>query len=290
MTQAGAGNAIGRRSGTLLWCSRNVHFLIVAVLLGVTAATWNVLSAQMGIWLIKDPVAWPEGVQVDEKFKLVSLPGQIGPYMLQRDMDHDLDNDTMELLKIGHSGDKKNRPSRTSNWLSHSIWRDSTVPDKTPFQYWRLEVYYYTGGADVVPHVGEICLAAGGADIEKIETTPVRLEASSAPPGHDAWAAKALSLRTLRYRMSGSENTRSSYYIFSLNGLPENERLDVRRKLINPFVRHAYFAKIQFEPLSATGESRQTDAAATRFAQAVLPQVLKVLPTVSEVERLDHKQ
>ena len=51
MTQAGAGNAIGRRSSTLLWCSRNVHFLILAVLLGVTAALIEAHGA------VSEPVA-----------------------------------------------------------------------------------------------------------------------------------------------------------------------------------------------------------------------------------------
>jgi hypothetical protein len=280
-----AAPALGGRPG---WRAGNRHFLIAAVLLGAAAATWNILSAQLGIWVIKEPVVWPEGVRVDEAFRMTSLPERIGPYVLHKDKEREIDADTMELLRIGHHGDKVNRPGRISNWLAVGIWRDTTVPEGSPMQYWRLEVYYYTGGADVVPHVPEICLVAGGADVEKTETASAKL-GGPLGKGHEAWL-QPLTFQALRYRLPNIPGTRSSYYIFSLNGRPENDRLLVRLKLTNPLVRHAYFAKIQFEPLGAAADSRQTDAAAGRFAQAMLPQILKVLPAASDVERLDREQ
>jgi len=284
MTPPRSDNA-GRGAGALAWCAANRHFLVAAALLGATAAAWSALTRRMGVWVIKEPVGWPAGVEVDGQFRMTSLPRQMGTLEMVQDVE--IRDDMMEQLKIGHHSDKSNRPRRCSGWLVARVYRDRAVPAGAPFALWRLEAYYYTGGADVVPHVPEVCLAAGGADIVA-ETSMAAGGLAVVPPGHEAWKAP-INFHVVRYTTARGQGVHSSYYVFSLNGVPESRRLVVRWKLANPFVRHAYFVKIQFEPLDAAGEVQRADEAAARFARTVLPELLKALPTASEVARLDRE-
>ena len=77
------------------------------------------------------------------------------------------------------------------------------------------------------------------------------------------------------------------YYIFSVNGQPVTDRLVVRRKLTYPWVKHCYFAKIQFGPATAIGDFEDADRAAQEFVSYLLPRALEALPTSQDVQRLE---
>jgi len=294
-----------RLSAALSWCRGNRHFLAAAVILASAAVGWSVAVHVLKIVTRKEAVPWPAGVVVDEHFRMTSLPDRLGPYEFvaadgeihrdpetgepvkdgRPDGDASVDEETMELLKIGTSTDERNLPKRKSNWLTIRQYRDSRVAPGQPLRYWRAEIYYYTGGVDLVPHVFEICGPAAGAELLGTEKVPVRL--SGAP---DPWGSGPVELRGGRLekaQLDGRKYRLAEYYIFSLNGRPENDRLKVRWKLMSPFVRHAYFAKIQFGPLGSVVDHREADRAAKEFARHFLPEALKVLPMPADLERLD---
>jgi hypothetical protein len=88
------------------------------------------------------------------------------------------------------------------------------------------------------------------------------------------------------------------YYIFCLNGSPKSSRNEVRFALGSLFVKHAYFAKIQFAPLPAVQQAggrlvyaianpAQADQAVADFVKHFMPYVLKALPMPKDIERLD---
>ena len=77
------------------------------------------------------------------------------------------------------------------------------------------------------------------------------------------------------------------------------DRNEVRIMLGSLFVKHAYFAKIQFAPVPAVqkvgGKLRyavpspaEADQAAADFVKQFLPHILKTLPTAQDVARLDE--
>ena len=272
-----------------------LHFAVAAVVLGGSALGWSVAVHVLKIATHKEPVVWPNGVMVDDEFHMVSLPDKIGPYeYVDRDGEIHRDEagrpvrdgkpdgqanveaETMELLKIGTGTDKRNLPERKSNWLAIRTYRDSRVRPDQRLRYWRAEMYYYTGGVDLVPHVPEICGVAGGAILIGSDEISITL-----PGAPGAWGQRTIDFRRTRFEKTdlvGRKFRFAQYYVFSLNGRPECERYQVRWKLASPFIRRAYFAKIQFAPLGAVADQRKADEAAKEFARHFLPEALKVLP------------
>lgn len=282
------------------------HFLVAAVLLAILAGGWDVLTRWMDLATQKAPVPWPAPVEVDEDFRLTSLPDRIGPYEFVKEdgvlplgkpkpePDGEPDGrivprpDEMELLDIGTYTDKRNLPRRRSNWYTMRLYRDTRLPERHPLRYWRLEIYYYTGGVDLVPHVPEICAVAGGATHVGTDVLPIPLA-----DVHQAWGAEPVPLRRATFHRPAAlgipEARFAQYYIFSMNGRPEGGREVVRLKLASPFIRHAYFAKIQFapQPVYSYTDVRAADPAAQEFARRILPTVLKFLPMPGELAEPD---
>ena len=286
-----------QRRGFLRLDRANLHFVVAGVILAVSTIAWNSTVRTLKWALHKDPVPWPQGVTVNADFNLQSLPLQMGPYrMVQEDgvLDRDdrgelvkdglpdgelaLKEEDKAALGIGTSADKSRWPSRSSNWYSSRIYED-TRPDAR-YRLWRMDLYYYTGMLDKVPHVPERCLVAGGAVLLGGQSV------TFAPNGVDPrWSHPAV--RRTRYEVSSRDRFQSrqyaDYYVFSLNGVPEDSWEVVRLRLNDPRLRRCYFAKIQFTPLGEVMDIAQTDTAAGEFFCTALPYVLKVLPTPEQV-------
>ncbi len=275
-----------RRRGVLGWCAANVHFLIATVLLLCVAAGIHAFRR-----VDRQPVPWPEGTSVGSDFRLLTFPERLGPFKLVDGGEITFDEDIMRALGLGSSYDKDRHPLRRSNWYINRVYEDTRVSDRNnPYRYWRLEVYYYTGMRDNVPHVPERCLIAGG--VEVLDRTNVSFNIPAARAGWD----DAVKFRRVHYRRrsAGGFAARdgAEYYTFSLNGVPETRWERVRLDLSLPWVRHCFFAKIQFAPFAPSGaggikSAAEADLEAEKFMNVFLPAVLRVLPTHSDVERLD---
>jgi hypothetical protein len=143
---------------------------------------------------------------------------------------------------------------------------------------------------DTVPHVPGICaLAGGGRNLREKDLT---FSVSDLSPPWDAM----LPFRRTSYELkeTGSEaryRRRADYHIFSVNGQPERDRLVVRGRLLSPFVKYCYFAKIQFAPVGGDSilDYEQCNRRAEEFARHCLPAILKALPTKADVEALASK-
>ena len=286
----------------LRWCRDNRHFVVAAVILALTAAGWSVLVELAGWATMKQPVPWPAGVEVDDEFRMVSLPDRLGPYEFvsadgelardpqgrpkkdgRPDGEGIVDDETMGLLKIGTGTDKRNRPKRRSNWFMVRTYRDSRLGPGQSFRYWRAEAYYYTGGVDLVPHVPEICGAAGGATLLSSSVIRVRVPSLPAPWNGEIGLRRAVFEQTA---LGGGTARFVQYYVLSLNGEPETRRNVVRLRLASPFVKYAYFAKIQLGPLGRVADQRLADEAARDFARNYLPEILKAVAMPRDVEAL----
>jgi len=278
-----------------------IHVGIAAAILAISAVSWTATKNAMKWVFHKQAVPWAADVRVnEEEFRLTSLPEAFGPYMLAADgeLDGDKDGqpdgeikitgDVLAALKIGTSLDKSRVSERESNWYVSRIYIDTRKKPGEPYRAWRLDVTYYTGGLDKVPHVPERCLAAAGA--KGIKSKQVTIHAPGAPKPWDG----EINLQQTQYSVQSPgtfvTTARADYYIFSLNGMPEDSWEMVRLKLNYPWLRHCYFAKIQFTPLNGISDSAEAQREVEDFAAYFLPSVLRMLPMPPDVERLGGPQ
>ncbi len=308
----GAGRFVARTLG-------NANFLVAVVILLLAAAGWSAIVEAMHLVTEKSPVPWPVAVDVNDKFIMTAMPDRMGPYEFvsadgeidfdreKQDFvkdgrpdgegDYDLPGDLMESLGIGTPTDEGNLPLRRSNWFTIRTYRDNRKPPGDPLRYWRLEVYYYTGGVDLVPHVPEICIQASGAKWVGTTPLPVAIVGAEAP-----WGTSPPAFQRALFQQTDNSGAAISqfvqYYIFSLNGSPATSRNEVRLALGSLFVRHAYFAKIQFAPAPVVQRTdrgltyslpdpAEADPAAEDFVKHFMPHVLKMLPMPQDVAKLD---
>lgn len=272
------------------------HFLITVGILTLTAVGWGAAVRWLGIVTQKKPVPWPEGVVLDEDHRLLSLPERLGPFERARDGELTRDNKTdgkpdgeivytqtdMDSLGVGTDFDRTRFKDRRSNWYVSRVYVDRR-PNAVP-RYWRLDLTYYTGGLDLVPHVPDICLWAGGMSVLGSDGVAFTV------PGCSGDWGRAVRFRRTRYEDKAGRMF-VEYYGFSLNGVPQDTREKVRGKLLNPFMRYSYFAKIQFSPLWMSVENlEETDRKAEEFLRHALPEILKVLPSARAVKALENSK
>ena len=278
------------------WCRENAHFLTAAGLMLISALLLYVGIVAMGWRFYKEPVPWPRGVQVDKDCRLRSLPEEFTDrqgnkrfVIVKEDRDQDgrpdgeivFVSDSLDLLKMATLTDKKRLPRRCSNWYFARIYED--VRGSPSRRRWRLDGYYYTGMLDQVPHVPERCTVAGGATLISSEDVTFNVPEVTGPWGKVVFRRALYSV----YNQDDQRYTRrAEYYTFSVNGKPVSSWISVRWRLKLPWVKYAYFAKIQFAPLQEVGNIDETDRAAEEFVRCFLPKVLETLPTPEDVERL----
>lgn len=284
-TDSGAG---GNRTGMVAY---GIALLIVIASAGLIWWTG---------WVEKLPIPWPDIVKVNEAFRNVNMPDDVGaPYRSLREGDDGygfseyqdggdriFPEDQVTTLGFGTPADHRRLPERRSNWYGARIYVNEDAMRGSPFSYWQLYVYYYTGIRDSVPHVGEICIRAGGGNILSAEN--VTFETPADLP--EAWANSVTFRRIYADVVAddGSKKKWVEYYVFSVNGAPSTDRRWTRYALMSPLVRHCYFSKIQFSPLR--GEPKdiaEADQAAQDFVTHVLPEVLKMLPMAETIDELD---
>jgi len=297
----------------------NVHFLVAGAILLLAAAGRKPIMDALHMAIQKSPVPWTAPVEVNDKFVMTSMPDRMGPFEFvsadgeidfspktqdfikdgrpDGEGDYDLPGDLMESLGIGTPTDEGNLALRRSNWFTIRTYRDNRRPPGDPLRYWRLEMYYYTGGVDLVPHVPENCSVAAGAQYLGTTDIPVTVDGVDVPWSNTPLAfQRALFQRT---ESSGESSQFVQYYIFSLNGSPATGRDEMRMKqFVSLFIRHAYFAKVQFAPVPVVQRTSrglayrlpdpaETDPAAVDFVKHFMPHVLKMLPMPQDVAKLD---
>lgn len=289
----GAQATISKKMTVLSWLGRNGHFIVAVAILGAVAAA----GAMLG-WVVKSPVPWPEGVKVDEDFRLLSLASRFGPYAkvladgVLRKPDGKPDGerifDRTEIKALGlatrHHSDRY--PRRRSNWYVSRVYANDRITDRNdPYKFWRLEVFYYTGLKGHVPHVPERCGQVAGGTLQSSKAIAFR-----APAAREPWDQQIDYQRVhFEYGKPGGVPAQAvEYYVFSLNDTPERSWISVRLRMRLPVPRYNYFAKIQFGPMGVGGIDNvpEADQAAGEFIKYALPSIVKLLPTAADIDKL----
>lgn len=282
----------------------NLPFIVAVVVLGISWGGFKLMTNWLQMVTYKQPVLWPAGVTVNsEDFRMTSLPLEMGPFkrledgMLsgekdgQPDGERILTEDILESLKIGTSLDESRVGDRQSNWYLSRIYVDTSKKSKQPFRYWLLDITYYTGGLEKVPHIPERCLTASGAQLLGSDSVVFSVDGLGAK--YEDWQG-GLKFRRTRYVRRDENMFReikaAQFYLFSLNGNPESNWTTVRRQLSMPFGKYAYFAKIQFAPMDPTEDDQEILDETEKFVKQFLPYVVRTLPMPEDIKQLEKLQ
>lgn len=277
------------------------QFVIAAIILAAVALGWSATVRTLRWAMLKEAIAWPAGVEVSPDFRLTSLPPVLGKFVLapdgvlqrdprtrkpildgQPDGEIILTEDVLKELGVGTPADKPRLATRSSNWYLSRFYIDRTSPP--PLNAWVLQLTYYTGMLDRVPHIPERCMTAAGATLA--DKKVVTFDLGQKTP----WGSQIKLVRVIFQKKdnAGRVDQHFQYYTFSLNGANEPLYEKVRWSLAaTPWERYCYFSKIQFSPaFPVTGDvkAEQVDQAALEFVKGFLPEVLKALPMSAEVE------
>lgn len=284
----------------------DISFIVAVIVLGLSWAGFGITIEKLRWVTSKQPVPWPEGVTVNnDDFRLTNLPLQMGPYKRVEDGEFPNDDkpgepdgervlteDILESLKIGTSLDKDRVADRKSNWYVSRIYIDTTKSPNQPFRYWLLDVTYYTGGLEKVPHIPERCLTASGAQLLG-DSDNVWFTVDGIDKKYEHWQGRIAYNRTRYVRqdpLTFREDRKAQFYIFSLNGKPEADWEMVRGKLTLPFGKYAYFAKIQFAPMDSIDDEELIIEETEKFVKSFLPHVVKTFAMPQDIKRLEKSE
>jgi hypothetical protein len=296
------------------WVRGNVHFLVAAGILVLATAVWFTAIKTQLIFPVKHPVPWPAfEIAVDGQSRLwkqevskdsrwTNLAAEFGPFHLVGEDDRlngspiaqsgeiVYSDDVLSALGIASELNEKQLADRASNWYVSRLYLDRRKTGSnaysSPYALWHLDVTYYTGSVDLVPHTPDACLLAAGRQITGRESVTFDV---AVPDRWKKWWDGKVAFTRISSELPGAVKSRSvDYFAFSLNGRPETDRLVVRGTLTLPWVPHCYFAKIQFTPRTNAdiADPKEADQAAEEFVRNFLPEVLRGMPTPDDVKKL----
>jgi hypothetical protein len=156
----------------------------------------------------------------------------------------------------------------TKEYIQWTLLDESRVGEHRPEDYIQLFVTYYTGAADQVPHVPEECYMGGGGYHVKTEML-VDVPVPALGPNQSV-QVKMLEFEGGPAVTSGAKIV---MYVFNTNGVFCADRNCVRLTLGDPYVRHAYFSKLEVTFGSRDELPAKEDAieAGKRFLSVVIP-------------------
>lgn len=279
------------------WLTKaRVHFAVAAGVLLVAATGWNAIMGVLEWTMAKKPVPWPAVVEVDPvEQRLLNFPTEIGPYALPADgeMSAERDGKPDGIVTI-RDEDLKTLGTKAHelNWYYSAMYvRTQPLPGEEGAalrRYVRLDMTYYTGLLDAVPHVPDICLIQGGATLVPDASGPIRI---TVPTVAAPW--REFDVYRTAYEMPKTRSQSAQFHFFSMNALPTARWERVRGELTLPWVKYCYFAKIQlatfrvesgqWQPETDLGKCEEVCKDFLRYA---LPEILRYLPSAEAIKKL----
>ena len=243
----------------------SVRFYVCLACLLVSAATMDALARRFKLYFQKQPVALKRPLATMDQSKL--LP----EYRLHTHQPDILSEDAIDSLG-------------TREYLSWTVV-DLDRERGDPACVAHLFVSYYTGKPNLVPHVPEECVRAGGAALVGLGRARIPIAGVGAPDGR-------ISVRVCDFERAGANraslpgasarvDTFKVLYFFHVNGGYKTTRDEVRLAQSNLFDRYAYYVKV---------EARFTDYSFQRNAseEASIAAMGKLLRKIMPVLLDDH--
>lgn len=128
---------------------------------------------------------------------------------------------------------------------------------------------YYTGKADTVAHIPEVCYVASGYEVQDSKD--------------DSWPLESIGSRSVPVRMTNFQDVslsgnRTCYvtYFFQANGKYYSDSAKARLALTSLFEKYAYYAKIEI--MSVVPDPERAEKATRSFVDAAMPDIEQILP------------
>jgi hypothetical protein len=266
-------------------------FVVTVALLGIAALGLNAATQALQVHFKKQAV--PLRAKLDDPDK--GVPSTLGPWVkiteqvsLNPDVQHALGTDQFVFRNYADSRvvPKERIAELAGKDLETQERMIAKLGTDFPNAVISFAVTYYTGLADRVTHVPDVCMIAGGyrpALYDEVEDS----RASFALPDG---STRRVPFRFINFEDEtgrGQVPTRVVYF-FSCNGAYEQNPQAVRASLQNLFERHGYYAKVELmlrdfrAPRSGSGGAtpEHTAAAAAASLDAMRDLIAQALPDV----------
>jgi exosortase len=264
-----------------------VAFVVSCLVLVLGGIGLQTAASALNIYLKKDPVPL--------RRSLANLPATVGDWRMVQDVR--LPEAATEELG-------------TEIYLSR-VYSDSTSKSTPSIN---LHIAFYTGQIDVVPHVPDRCMVAGGLVERHPEPIQFQLDidrsAWSVDPKHSI-GGEAIHMTSARNWLTGEEEAvrlpvgdlvlRTSEffdpknaqerifagYFFIANGRLTPNPGGVRMLAFNPTERYAYYCKVQFTARGGSDfDSQAFMIVVSEMLNGLLPEIMRCLPDWAEVQSI----
>ncbi len=282
---------VGRTFAEVVRGPGGTHFVVATGMLLVATVAWNIVLA--GKYFAKKPVPPPPHAKFEEH-RLTNFPARIGPYVLvgagelsegekrqngQPDgitVLREEDMDTLGMLKDDW------------NWYYMAVYRDTRAAPGSNGRYIRLDITYYTGLLEAVPHVGERCIVAGGGTVIYGQSKPIPVRFPVLPAAWKNWQDIEAYRTTYEvFNRDGTVARASQYHFFSMNGMPTCHWEKVRWEMGSWSLKYCYFAKVQVAAQMPEPDVEKSDAVCREFLEYVLPEVLQFFASADDVKKME---
>lgn len=237
----------------------SVRFVVCVVVLAGGAVGMRLAEAYWGQYLRKEPAP------LRKPLERINVARLLPDYELFPDQPPPISEDTLQTLG-------------THDYVNLLLVdRRRQASDVTSLAH--VFITFYTGKPDMVPHVPDECMVAGGFDqVGPADTRGLPIGGVGAPDGE-------VPLRVLQFASPGmaqfgeDKQLNTVMYFFHVNGRYETTRFGVREAQSNLSDRYAYYAKIELrftdESTRRLADKESSVAAARDLLSRLLPVLLQ---------------
>jgi hypothetical protein len=252
------------------------HFIAAVVVMGIAAVGLNAATQMLQLHFKKVPV--PLAYELDDPRH--GLATKIGPWQMMS-LDTPITEDLRNALGTGEYVFRDYVDTRKVTAEEIERFKDKSAMERLfllrqlqqlkPDAVLNIAVTYYTGMADTIPHVPEVCYVADGY-------RPV-------DPSNLQWAVPSpllgdakLPVRFVDFKdQSGKRQlTRNVAYFFQTQGAYESDPMRARFRMQNLAQRQTYFAKVEL--MSLLPERERSIEVMKDFLAVALPEIERCLP------------
>ncbi len=259
------------------------HFLIISVLLLAGSLSWPAVLRSLHQVMSKAPV--PLLRPLDE------MPEAFGSrFVLAREMHLPAQDVDHGKYHMPEDVEETLGTKDTISWF----FKDNQKSSGDSFTFVRLHIAYYPLMLDGVPHVPNVCMLAGGWDLDPNDPAHlVNWPAGDVPPQWQEHWRQTPVLRSAFARIGRGGTMRSVvFHVFSVNGEPMQDRVAVVATLSNPTKKYCYYAKIELSADSTAGAltGAQADQECEAFWACAAPEILRFFPSAADLKQREAER
>jgi hypothetical protein len=251
------------------------HFIIAAAVLLVASVGSKKALKELHLVLAKKAV--PLLAPLDE------LPESFGArFALATEMDYPTENISRGKFEMTEDVEETLGTKHHLTWF----YKDKQRSAGKTLTYVRLHIAYYPQMLDPVPHVPDVCMSAAGYDPDPDDPSrQVLWSADNLSPEWQEWRQAPIQRSTFVKKDARTV----VFHVFSVNGEPVLDRVQVSAKLSDPRKKYCYYAKAELSAGCATRALTpdEYDEICQAFWSVAAGEILKHFPSAGQLKKLE---